>query len=209
MKFKVTLTIALFLTFLCIVGITFLAIKFSSGKIDQKKFIIQLAQYTILVMCIFLPLVLEQCHFTVGTVIWISFYVFVFLSIYVGSIINLYDKFLYFDVIVHILGGAFAALFALALSRSIDSKFLRMLFCLGFAMLVGVLWEFYEFSFDRLLGLNMQRTSSPLTNSPYVGWHAISDTILDLFCDFCGGLFASALCLTKLANASSFLIIKK
>ena len=66
---------------------------------------------------------------------------------------------------------------------------------------------FYEFSFDNLLNLNMQRTASPYTGEAYIGKYAIFDTMLDLFSDFIGGLLGG-LFITLKKDKQGFLIYK-
>ena len=62
------------------------------------------------------------------------------------------------------------------------SPFFVSLFALSFAVMIGVLWEIYEFSFDALLGLNMQKHSTA-SGLPLVGSAALCDTMSDLIID--------------------------
>ena len=61
------------------------------------------------------------------------------------------------------------------------------LFALCFALTVGVLWEIYEFTFDSLLGMNMQKFRLE-DGSELVGRAALRDTMKDLIVDFLGAL---------------------
>lgn len=181
---------------------------FLVNKISTKLFVIKEAQFLILFLCILMPPIFERLDFRVGWVIWFNFYLFVLLAIFVGSILNIYDKFAYFDVIVHFYSGVLFSIFAFSFSKYIPSRLLRCIFCISFATTIGVVWEFYEFSFDRLLGLNMQRTANVATLEPFVGWRAIEDTMLDLFCDFSGALAASWFCFSPTGLNDRFLIQK-
>ena len=74
---------------------------------------------------------------------------------------------------------------------------LTAMVAIGFSVFIGVLWEIYEFSFDGLLGLNMQKFALPIekgaTLSPLVGRDALIDTMSDLIVDTVGAC-ATSLC---------------
>ena len=61
------------------------------------------------------------------------------------------------------------------------------LFALAFGTTIGVLWEFYEFTFDGLLSMNMQRYMAA-GGVLLRGRAALMDTMGDLFMDFFGSL---------------------
>ena len=180
--------IASILSVACLIGIILEIINITNLNISTKTGIIHIAQYCIMLISIFIPMILEKFHYEVGIIFWLSFYIFVFLGIFVGSILNVYDKFAQFDLIVHFISGLLIALLAFSLIPQTKNPFIILLFVVSVSVLIGVLWEFYEFSFDYLLNLNMQRTSDPYTQIPFVGRSAILDTMLDLFCDFIGAL---------------------
>ena len=53
------------------------------------------------------------------------------------------------------------------------------LFSFCFAVTLGVVWEFYEYTFDGLLGLNMQKFA--LENGTLlIGRAALADTMMDM-----------------------------
>ena len=55
---------------------------------------------------------------------------------------------------------------------------------------MGVLWEIYEFSFDGLLGLNMQKFALE-NGANLVGRMALRDTMKDLIVDSVGAFIVS------------------
>jgi hypothetical protein len=87
----------------------------------------------------------------------------------------------WFDIPMHLLGGASIAWAAWSLMveayrrRVVTAQPWWFLFfaLLGMVMLVGVLWEMYEFSMDVLRGLHLQG--------------GLTDTMKDLFDDLVGG----------------------
>lgn len=95
----------------------------------------------------------------------------------------------WYDVMLHILGGAwigtlFIYLFAYRW-QFFDGKksFLYSLTVIvGFALLMGVLWELYEFGFDQTIGA---KYALPLTQP------SLFDTMKDLLDDILGGVLAT------------------
>ena len=64
------------------------------------------------------------------------------------------------------------------------------LFAFCFAVSVGVLWEIYEYAFDGLLGLNMQKFMLA-DGTLLVGREALDDTMKDIIIDVFGSLAAA------------------
>ena len=60
-------------------------------------------------------------------------------------------------------------------------------FAFCFALAIGALWEVYEFTFDSILGLNMQKHTTE-TGVALVGTKALSDTMKDIIVDAVGAL---------------------
>ena len=70
------------------------------------------------------------------------------------------------------------------------SPFFVSLFAFCFALSVGVFWEFYEFSFDKLLELNMQKFMLE-DGTMLVSREALADTMMDLVVDAVGAFVMS------------------
>ncbi len=113
--------------------------------------------------------------------------VFVFATIFLGEAFDFYNRFWWWDVVLH---GGSAMAFGL-----IGFLFVFMLFqgdryaapawavafmSFSFAITIGALWEIFEFAMDQVFGLNMQKTG-------------LVDTMWDLIVDTLGaGLGATA-----------------
>lgn len=92
------------------------------------------------------------------------------------------------DIPMHFFGGFFVALLFIWLRQIAPNIFGGNSFLgdiivvLGFVALIGVLWEFFEFSFDYLVSArNLGLARSQM---------GIADTMGDLFFDLLGGLCA-------------------
>lgn len=120
---------------------------------------------------------------------------FIFGAQYLGEIKNFYDKIPWWDTMLHttsgiilgVIGFMFVYLLNKSYSNSIKlSPFFVVMFAFCFAVTMGVFWEFFEFSADRILGTNMQKF-----RFPELGQDGLVDTMTDLFVDAVGALITS------------------
>ena len=117
---------------------------------------------------------------------------FVFLSLFLGSVANLYYRYWWWDVVLHTGSGfllgiiGFLAVFLLnqtdRIPRGIKPFFLCV-FAVTFAVFLGVVWEIFEYLCDRLIpGMNMQSTET-----------GVKDTMQDLIVDTLGAIATAAM----------------
>lgn len=120
---------------------------------------------------------------------------FIFGAQYLGEIKNFYDKIPWWDTMLHttsgiilgVIGFMFVYLLNKSYSNSIKlSPFFVVMFAFCFAVTMGVFWEFFEFSADRILETNMQKF-----RFPELGQDGLVDTMTDLFVDAVGALITS------------------
>ena len=99
--------------------------------------------------------------------------------------LNFYNRWINYDIFMHLLGGFAIGLVGLALIQTPAAKALslwqRLLFVVGFVSIVGITWEIGEFILDYY-----QQTLH------VVHWQALTerDTVDDLFNDMVGALVA-------------------
>lgn len=98
--------------------------------------------------------------------------VFVFLSLFLGSLQDWYEKFFFWDVILHLKSGFLLAVIGFLVIYTLNkgvSEQIHMspgfiaLFSVCFSLALSVVWEIYEYTVDSLFGFNMQRTGLPDT----------------------------------------------
>ncbi|NLB27963.1 MAG: hypothetical protein GX819_03345 [Clostridiaceae bacterium] len=132
------------------------------------------------------------------------FTIYIFLSIFFGSILGFYELFPHWDTFLHFLSGILFSLVGLILFFSIqDKEFARqirpvvaVLFALFFSATCGLVWEIYEFTIDSLAGMNMQRWQSNLSVAEWLALHnqsnrsnpGLIDTMWDLVAATLGSL---------------------
>lgn len=114
-----------------------------------------------------------------------------------GTVLHLYDKVPYYDKVNHGVVGTIVAMIGLLVFYWLNPGQRQQLnvrpgfvatFCIGFTAMFKVLWEFYEFSADRLFNTNMQ------------GWqHGGIVGLIDTMTDLAAGL-ACALLVSLIAS---------
>lgn len=117
--------------------------------------------------------------------------VFVFLSLFLGSAMDLYYELWWWDLVLHAASGillglaGFIAVFALNRRDSLPQGMRPAFVCffgVTFAVFFGVAWEIFEFAMDSLSpGLNMQSTET-----------GVVDTMQDLTLNTLGALAIGA-----------------
>ncbi len=165
----------------------------------RADYLLMVTQCVLGVAALALPPLLEHwCGAAIPSALRILFYAFLFASIFLGEVRGFYYRFAFWDDLLHFTSSAMTALLAClllpALSRSVGasaSPLFAALFALCFSLGVGALWEIFEFSFDSVLGLNMQKFLLE-SGAPLVGRAALVDTMKDLIVDVCGALSVSA-----------------
>lgn len=122
---------------------------------------------------------------------------FIAFGVVVGTTVNKFTSFDYIDIPEHFFAGFIAAAGGYELAVVIQSKqpkdkkispALASLFALCFAVTITIAWEYYEFTMDRLYGLNLQ-------NSAYNSESGLIDTMVDLILGSAGaltGMFVTA-----------------
>lgn len=175
----------------------------------KTDYLLMLTQCFLGLVVMMLPtFISRKWNIVVPSTIVIMYYVFLYCAIYLGEVHDFYYKIAHWDDILHAFSGAMLGALGFILvdllnrSQNIRvqlSPFFVSVFAFCFALAVGALWEVYEFAFDAILGLNMQKHTTE-TGIALVGNQAISDTMWDIIVD---SLAALAVSVTGFFIASS------
>ncbi len=120
---------------------------------------------------------------------------FIFAAEFLGEFYEFYYKIPWWDNMLHCISGSVLGIVGFMfvyflnkthIKRTKLSPFFIALFAFCFSITIGVFWEFFEFSVDRLLGFNMQKFRMP-------GEDGLVDTMIDLFVDALGAFVVSAI----------------
>jgi len=159
-----------------------------------------------LVVLSFPSIVSRKLKFNIPNFIYIMYYIFLYCAIFLGEVLNFYYVIPHWDVILHFFSGAMlGALGFILVSQLNDSEMIRVslspffvaLFAFCFALSCGAVWEVYEFVFDGLLGLNMQKFITA-TGEVLVGHNALHDTMTDIIVDALAALLISLIGYSRL-----------
>lgn len=125
-------------------------------------------------------------------------------GVVVGTTVNKFTSFEYIDIPEHFMAGYIAAAGSYELAEIIQSKqpkdkkispALASMFALAFSVTLMTGWEFYEFTMDRLYGLNLQ-------NSAFNSESGLIDTMVDLIFGAAGAL--TGMFITAFSKAGFF-----
>lgn len=192
-----------------IVPIIFLAVKIILifvGTISDNRHI---SDYTLMLLecvlgavVIHLPSFLEKkFKFTVPRAMYILYLVFLYCAITLGEVRNFYYRFEHWDTVLHAMSSLMSGFFGFMVVDFLNkekrtsvnlSPVFVSLFTFCFGVSIGALWEIYEFSFDGILGLNMQKFRLE-NGTELIGHNALSDTMKDIIVDSLGALAASVI----------------
>ena len=135
----------------------------------------------------------------VPDVLYVQYYMFLYCAIFLGEVFDFYYLVPFWDTLLHSFSAVMLSLLGITIvdvlnrsgkiSVSLSPGFTAM-FAFCFAVALGALWEIYEYSFDALLGLNMQKFRTA-QGVELVGREALQDTMEDLIWDAASAFCAS------------------
>lgn len=165
------------------------------GERCRSDYVLMLLQCCLGLAVMFLPNMLQKkWTWPISDAMYILYFLFLYCAIYLGEVRNFFYVVPHWDTWLHTFsGGMLGALGFIVVDRltRLGRKWVQLspgfvcLFALCFAVTIGVLWEIYEFTFDGLLGLNMQKFRLE-DGTQLVGRAALQDTMKDLIVDVLG-----------------------
>ncbi|WP_328186267.1 hypothetical protein [Marinobacter sp. OP 3.4] len=153
--------------------------------------------FTVLIILVtFLPVLLERrFRIHIPPEMQLLAIAFVFASLFLGEVRDYYNRFWWWDIVLHTSSGFLLGIFGFLLVHVLNEAervqvhmkpgfvaFFAFLFALG----VGALWEIFEFTMDQVAGTTMQK---PMLGDP----SGLTDTMWDLTVDALGALVISVL----------------
>ena len=166
----------------------------------KSSYTLMLTQCILGAVAIHIPDMVERrFKFKIPSLMVTMYIIFLYCAIYLGEVKNFYYQYQNWDALLHTFSGAMIGALGFSVVSLLNktdripmnlSPFFVSLFAFCFALSVGVFWEFYEFSFDKLLGLNMQKFMLE-DGTMLVGREALADTMMDLVVDAVGAFAMS------------------
>ncbi len=133
------------------------------------------------------PLLIKKLFkYDVSEELKLIYYLFIIVSLVLGSILGLYYKISWFDLLAHFLSGAFvsfASLISIKYKRLLkkENTGFIILFMLSASLMVASCWEFFEFFSDKILGGDVQ----------WVVKTGVDDTMTDMLIASLGSIIYS------------------
>ena len=168
----------------------------------KTDYVLMLIQCILGIVALFIPsMISKKARIVIPSNMYVVYVIFLYAAIFLGEVRDFYYKIPHWDTILHTFSGAgigalgFSVVSLLNKEKKIDfnlSPFFVALFSFCFAVTIGVFWEIYEFSFDGILGLNMQKFALE-NGSRLLGRAALMDTMKDLIVDSLGAFIMSVL----------------
>ena len=176
----------------------------SEAEADERvrsDYILMLLECIVGVIAMLLPGILtKRFRLEIPDKIYYLYVVFLYAAIFLGEVTDFYYTVPYWDTILHTISGTMTGFIGFSVVNILNndedkvtlSPFFIAFFAFSFAITVGVIWEFYEFTSDGILGTNMQKFELR-DGTKLVGRNALDDTMEDLIVDVIGAFFASGI----------------
>lgn len=178
---------------------------------NPSDFVVPLIMRLCAIILTILPYVIARiCKLNYPKIVMIMYYLFLFLSLYLGTFLGIYVKAPLYNRIVHSYGGLFLGIISMFFVRLINKDrtenlhpMLVFLFVFVFSMGFEACWEIWEFTGDKIFGLNMQIFMKD--GVELVGREALKDTMFDIICNFIGAIISATICAVSSCKFSDYI----
>lgn len=161
----------------------------------KADYVLMFIQCVLGIIAFFIPsIITKRFKIEIPSNMYIVYVVFLYAAIFLGEVGNFFYKVPHWDIILHTFSGAMLGALGFSvvnifnkdenISVKLSPAFVA-LFAFEFAITLGVIWEIYEFTFDGLLGVNMQKFALE-DGTQLIGRAALADTMEDLIVDAVG-----------------------
>ena len=166
----------------------------------RSEYVLMLIQCILGVVAMLIPNMLtKRFKLEIPNNMLVLYTLFLYGAIYLGEVKSFYYTIPHWDTILHTFSGAMLGALGFSFVSLLNKEeripvqlspvFVAICaFC--FAVTLGVFWEIYEFTFDGLLGLNMQKFALE-GGEDLIGRAAVIDTMKDLIVDSVGAFVMS------------------
>lgn len=173
-----------------------------AGYHSHADYILMIVECLLGCLVINIPTLLsKRFKFEIPALLYTFYIVFLYCAIFLGEVRSFYYVIPGWDNNLHTMSSMMTGFFGLMVVYILNrdehvvvklSPFFIALFAFTFSVTIGSLWEIYEFSFDGLLGLNMQKFMKA-DGTQLVGHDALRDTMKDIIVDALGALVSSVI----------------
>lgn len=139
---------------------------------------------SIIATVIVLKVIFTITFFKRSKATYIAALIFIFMAMYLGNVWDFYSSVPSYDKILHFFSGIIIGIIGLIVYAHFTKEYMQKLnirfmlvFVFIFCAAMAGLWEIWEFSGDRVFGLNSQNNS-------------LVDTMMDIICGTVGGIIS-------------------
>lgn len=193
-----------------IVPVVFLIFRMLFGNVPSNEagyhsdadYILMIIQCLLGLIVINLPTFLaRKLRFELPMTLYGMYIVFLYCAIFLGEVRSFYYVIPFWDSILHAFSSLMLGFFGfMAITILLRDEHIVMslspiftaVFAFCFALSIGTTWEIYEYVFDGLLGLNMQKFMT-VDGTLLIGHAALADTMKDIMIDAIGALTATVI----------------
>ncbi len=168
----------------------------------KSEYMLMLAQCFLGIIAMLLPnLVRKNLKLEIPSGMLVLYVIFLYCAIFLGEVRSFYYNFPRWDDYLHMFSGGMLGALGFSIISLLNktdeiplnlSPIFVAVFAFCFAITVGVVWEFYEHTFDGILGLNMQKFALE-DGTQLIGREALADTMHDLYVDALGAFIMCAI----------------
>lgn len=197
-----------------IVPIAYLILKMAFFMHDndanpRADYALMLVQCILGVIVINLPsLFAKKLKFDIPPALYIMYILFLYGAIFLGEVRSFYYNVPHWDDVLHFCSSMMTGMFGFMLVAILNqnkriavnlSPVFICIFAFSFSVMIGAVWEIYEYTFDGLLGLNMQKFRLE-DGTELLGHDALRDTMKDIIVDCLGAMLATVLGYVSIKN---------
>lgn len=192
----------------------FIIVQIAFEPEHKGDYLLLLVQCILGIVLLFLPsMAARRLKVTLSSWMMVVYVIFIYCALYLGEVHMFYYRVPHWDTLLHLSSGALLGILGYTLVSFLNnsdqipvalSPLFVAIFTFSFAVALGVIWEVYEFTFDWILGLNMQKFALE-DGTPFIGRAALQDTMKDLIAACIGALVFSIIGFIGVKKKSSWL----
>ena len=167
----------------------------------KADYTLMITQCLLGIVAMRLPEIFERrWHLNFPSTMIFLYVLFLYCAIYLGEVRSFYYIVPNWDTVLHTFSGGMIAVIGFSVISLLNnsdkipvnlSPIFVAVFAFCFALTMGVIWEIYEFTFDGVLSLNMQKFRLE-GGAELSGRSALMDTMKDLIVDAVGAFVTSS-----------------
>jgi hypothetical protein len=189
-----------------LIGSLFIVVPITLYLKDYFLFFITLIT---LFLFLIIKLISKKLYYQIPITFEVAIWIFIVLTLFVGDGLYIYWRYGWYDVVAHALaGGALGFVGFLMIYMSMLRHKLLLpaiyaaIFAFSFSVMLGVMWEFFEYFMDKYLGTQMVKGSG----YDDIIWDLLGDTVGALVASIIGFLYLKGKKISLFSNSVHYFV---